>query len=293
MSTEGIDPRFVDLDLWETGEAIAALYEAQVEAVAAVRAALPAVAAAVDAAAERLKQGGRVIYVGAGTSGRLGALDAAELLPTFDWPSERAVTLLAGGEEALTRAIEGAEDSSEEGAAAVVAAEVNAADIVIGIAASGATPFTLAAMEEARARRALTIGIANNKNAPLLRASEHAILIESGAEPIAGSTRLKAGTTQKVVLNLLSTEMMVRLGRIHRGMMVHMRPTNAKLRRRAEWMVATLADVDASVAQASLIEAESDVKLAVLMAKGLAKEKAIELLKRSDGNLRIALGQVS
>ncbi len=293
MSTEDIHPRFVDLDLWATGDAVAALYDAQAEALAAVRPALPAIAAAVDSAKARLQRGGRLIYVGAGTSGRLGALDGAELGPTFDWPEQRALALVAGGDAALLHAIEGAEDNVEDAVARIASAGVSAPDVVIGIAASGATPFTLAAVEEARARGALTIGVANNAGVPLLRASEIPILIETGEEPISGSTRFKAGTAQKVVLNLLSTEIMVRLGRVYRGMMVHMRPTNAKLRRRAERMVAVLADVDEQRARLALVSAGDDAKLAVLIAKGAEQSQAQKLLDQSEGNLRHALAALS
>ncbi|HEX5006839.1 MAG TPA: N-acetylmuramic acid 6-phosphate etherase, partial [Hyphomonadaceae bacterium] len=250
------------------------------------------IAAAVEAAAARLGQSGRLVYVGAGTSARIGVQDGAEPFPTFNWPREQVVFVIAGGERALLRAIENAEDSGADGARRIEEIAVAPNDVVIGVAASGATPFTVAALKEARDRGALTVGIASNRGSHLLHASEYPILIETGAEPIAGSTRLKAGTAQKVVLNLFSTMLMVRLGRIYRGLMVHMRPTNEKLRRRAAQMVVTLTGCTTEGATAALVKADGDVKLAVLIAKGLAPDTAKTLLERTGGNLRRAIAEI-
>jgi N-acetylmuramic acid 6-phosphate etherase len=291
MSTEDINARFHDLDLWGTLEAVTALHETQVEAVAAIAPALPAIAAAVDASAPRLKRGGRLIYVGAGTSARIGVQDGAELFPTFSWPKDKVAFAIAGGEGALLQAVENAEDSAIEGAGQIIRLEVNADDIVIGLAASGATPFTVAAIKEARARGAITIGIANNPGAPLLSASDCPILIDTGPEAVAGSTRMKAGTAQKIVLNLFSTMVMVRLGKVYRGLMVHMKPTNEKLRRRAAQMVVTITGCADQVAADAIAKADGDVKLAVLLAIGAGKDGAEAALQKHDGILRFALAE--
>jgi N-acetylmuramic acid 6-phosphate etherase len=291
MSTEAVSPRYLDLDLWENSEALKALYEAQLAAVAAVGPALDDIAAAVDAAAANLRRGGRLIYVGAGTSGRIAAQDGAELAPTFNWPADKLVVVMAGGESAFLRSAEGAEDSATAATQRIDDIQAGPDDVVIALAASGATPFTIGAVEAARRRGALTIGVANNPNAPLLHASAHPILVATGAEPIAGSTRLKAGTAQKVVLNLFSTLLMIRLGRVYRGFMVHMRPSNEKLRRRAADMVAAITGCSQEAAAAALKSADGDVKRAVLLACGLRGSDAEALLQKHDGNLRLALAE--
>jgi len=291
MSTEDINPRFLDLDLWKTLEGVKALHETQVEAVAAITPALPAIAAAVDEAASRLKRGGRLVYVGAGTSARIGVQDGAELFPTFSWPKDRVAFVIAGGEGALLQAVENAEDSTADGAAQIGKLRVGPDDVVIALAASGNTPFTVAAITQAHASGALTVGIANNANARLLAASEHPILVETGPEAVAGSTRMKAGTAQKIVLNLFSTMVMVRLGKVYRGLMVHMRPTNEKLRRRAAQMVVTITGCSDEAAASALANADGDVKLAVLLASGAEKAAAEAALRKHDGNLRFALAE--
>ena len=291
MSTEDISPRYLDLDTWSAGEQVAALHDGQVEAVAAVRPALAAIGLAVEAAAERLRQGGRIIYAGAGTSARIGVQDGAELLPTFSWPANRVAFVIAGGEAALLRAVENAEDSAEDGAQRIEVLGVGANDVVLGIAASGNTPFTVAAVKAARDLGALTIGIANNAGTQLLAASHHPVLIETGPEAIAGSTRLKAGTAQKVALNLFSTALMAQLGRVYRGMMVDMRPTNAKLRLRSEQMVAKIAGCAVEMAADALRKADGDIKAASLIALGLGVGEASALLAKHDGNLRRALAE--
>jgi N-acetylmuramic acid 6-phosphate etherase len=285
-----VSTRFRDLDLWETAEAAEALWDGQMAAIAALRPALPALAAAADAAAGRLVKGaGRLIYAGAGTSGRLAALDGAELPPTFAWPPERTALLIAGGTASLLRAAEGAEDDTK----AAQAMEAGSSDVLIALAASGGTPFTVAALAAARAQGALTIGIANSPGAPLLAAADHAILIETGAEAIAGSTRMKAGTAQKAALTLLSTLIMIRLGRVHAGRMIEMRPTNAKLLARARRMVAELTGCDADAAAKTLEEAEGSTKLASLMIlRKLDRDAAEALLARHGGILRQALADM-
>lgn len=289
MSTEDASARYLDLDRLPAIAQVGLLHESQAEAVAAVQPALPSIAAAVGAAVERLRRGGRLVYCGAGTSARIGVQDGAELLPTFNWPADKVAFVIAGGEKALLRAVENAEDSAEDGSSQITQLRVGSDDVVLGIAASGNTPFTVAAVETARRQGALTIGIANNAGSRLLSASDHAILIETGAEAVAGSTRLKAGTAQKIVLNLLSTAVMIQLGRVYRGLMVDMRPTNAKLRQRAEQMVARLTGCDPAVAADALLRAGSDVKLAVLVVQGMSVDDARVLIGQSGGNLRAAL----
>lgn len=260
-------------------------------AVAAVKPALPAIAAAAEAAAARLRGIGRLIYCGAGTSGRIGVQDGAELPPTFDWPEDRLGLLIAGGQPALTRAVENAEDRCDLAAADMRAQRVAQADVVVGLAASGATPYVLACIAHARQAGALTIGVANSPAAPLLIASDHAILVQTGAEPIAGSTRLKAGTSQKVVLNLFSTLVMLRLGRVWRGRMVDMVARNEKLRGRAVRMVRGLTGCDEAAARDALARAGGKTKLAVLLVAGMDPDEAAARLAASGGQLGAALAQ--
>jgi N-acetylmuramic acid 6-phosphate etherase len=288
-ATETISERFRDLDSWSPAAALQALWEGQMDAVAAVRPALPALAAAAEAAADRLSRGGRLVYCGAGTSGRIGVQDGAELPPTFNWPEHRLVLLMAGGDSAFTRAIENAEDDRAAATAAIAAHVVGADDVVLGIAASGGTPFTVAAITAAGAAGALTIGVANSAGGALLDAAKHPILVETGPEAIAGSTRMKAGTAQKVVLNLFSTLVMVRLGRVHDGLMVDMLARNAKLRDRAARMLHHLTGRDDAAIRDALARADGRVKTAVLILRGLDRAAADALLERAGGTLRAAL----
>ncbi len=288
-ATELADPRYQDIDAWPPAAALAALFEAQLAAAAATRAALPGIEWAVAASLERLQAGGRLIYAGAGTSGRLAAQDAAELIPTFDWPAERLVLLIAGGRAALLDAVENAEDDADAARRAINDHAVGTADVVIGVAASGRTPFTCAVLAESASRGALTIAVANSAATPLLALAAHPILVETGAEPVAGSTRLKAGTAQKIVLNLFSTLLMLRLGRVHRGLMIDLRASNAKLRARALRMLRHLTGAEAAPAEAALAEAAGSVKIAVLLLRGLDRASARTLLDRHQGDLRAAL----
>ena len=293
MLTEQISPRYIDLDSWPTGEIIAAMYEGQLAAAAAVRGALADIARAVDAAVPALERGGRIVYVGAGTSGRIGVQDGTELPPTYDWPSERLMFAMAGGLGALVQSVEGAEDDEAEGARAVTEAKVGANDIVIGIAASGTTPYTVGALRAATAAGAVTIALANNRHAPLLESARHPILVETSMEVIAGSTRMKAGTAQKIVLNLFSTAVMVKMGRVYRGLMVHMRATNTKLRRRAEGMVRQIVNCSDADAARYVEEADGDVKVAVLLGLGLEPKEAVDMLQKYGGNLRLVIDRIA
>ena len=291
--TESVDPRFQDLDAWSPGRVATAIWESQLAAVAAVGPALPQIARAVETAALRLTDGsGRLAYAGAGTSARIAVQDGSELPPTFDWPEQRILFLLAGGEQALLHAVEGAEDDRDDAVRQVSTATLGPQDVLIALAASGRTPFTLAVLSAARDAGALTIGVSNAPEAALLVACEIPILVPTGAEVVAGSTRMKAGTAQKVVLNMISTGVMIRLGRVHSGLMVDMRPLNAKLRQRAAEMVARIAAVSPEAAQQALSLADNNVKRAVLVAKGLSPEEAVQRLSVTGGNLRAALGDV-
>ena len=289
MLTEDVSARYLDLDAWESHEVLRALWEGQLSAVAAIGPALPAIAAAAEAAEAALRRGGRLVYVGAGTSGRIGMQDGAELPPTFDWPEDRLAFAIAGGKAAILKAVENAEDSTAEAARWVAEAGIGPDDVVVGLAASGTTPFTLAVLKGARTCGAVTVGIANNPGTPILAASAFPVLIATGAEVVAGSTRMKAGTAQKIVLNLFSTLVMIRLGRVYRGQMVAMRATNAKLRARMTAMVARLAGCDAETAERASAEADGDIKRAVLIASGATRAVADAVLARADGNLRHAL----
>jgi N-acetylmuramic acid 6-phosphate etherase len=293
MTTENFSTRFQGLDSWPSLDILSAFYEGQLSAVAAVRPALPAIAAAAEEAAARLRQGGRLVYVGAGTSGRIGVQDGTELPPTFNWPDDKLIYLIAGGEGAIMRAVENAEDSIEEGIEGIRKADIGPNDVVIGAAASGSTPFTIAALKDAGSRGAQTIGISNNAGAPILDACSHPILAETGEEVIAGSTRMKAGTAQKVILNLLSSLIMVRLGRVYGGLMVDMRATNAKLRRRSEVMVSQITGCDDATAIEALGQADGDLKTAALIALGAQASDAQATLTRHGGNLRQALAEIA
>jgi N-acetylmuramic acid 6-phosphate etherase len=289
IETERLSPRYSGIDLWEPSDVLDAMIEGQFAAVAAVRAAKPAIEEAVRAMEARLMEGGRLVYAGAGTSGRLAVQDGAELMPTFSWPKERLLLLIAGGKEALIRAVEGAEDQAEHALALIKQNRVAADDVLIAAAASGTTPFTLACLRGAKAAGALTIGIANNRGTPLLTESDCPILLETGPEPIAGSTRMKAGTAQRIVLSLLSSLLMIRLGRVYEGLMVDVQATNKKLAKRSENMLMHLTGRSGKEVRDALVLAEGSVKLAVLVLQGCEVEEAKALLDRSGGRLRVAL----
>jgi len=280
----------LQLDLWPTTDLVAAMFEGQLAAAAAVESQVEPIARAAEEAAERLEHpAGRLVYAGAGTSGRLAVLDGAELAPTFGWSPDRIVYGIAGGMDALSRSIENAEDDEDSGRELIRSAKVTEHDVVIGVAASGTTPFTVAAVREAAAAGALTIGLSSSAATPLLLAASHPIFLDTGAELVSGSTRMKAGTAQKIALNLLSTAIMVRLGRIYDGLMVDMRVSNRKLRTRAIAIVAEISGVDRNDAEAALDLAQNNIKVATLVAMGMNAEEAAKLLAASGNNLRAAL----
>ena len=274
MNTERASPRYSTIELWEPGEVLDAMIEGQLAAVAAVRAARQALETAALAIEMQLRKGGRLVYAGAGTSGRLAIQDGAELLPTFGWPADRLLLLLAGGDDALLRAVEGAEDDVEFAAQLVRRHEISSRDVLVAVAASGTTPFTVAVLREARRAGAATIGIANNRDTPLLVEAEHPILLDTGTELIAGSTRMKAGTAQRVALTVLSSLVMIRLGRVHRGLMVEEKAVNAKLARRSEDILMRLTGSDRAAAREALTSAGGDLKAAIRQFDELLKTES-------------------
>ena len=253
---------------------------------------IPAIARAVEAIVRAIRRGGRLIYVGAGTSGRLAVLDASECPPTFGVSPNLVQALIAGGKRALTSAVEGAEDSYAAGARDLRRRNLTARDVVVGIAASGKTPYALGALAYARKRRAVTVAIACNRNSPLARAARIKIVPEVGPEVVTGSTRLKAGTAQKLVLNMLSTAAMVHLGHVYDNWMIDVAQTNAKLRHRAVVILSQAARADVSAATRALRQSGRNLRVALIMLKrGAPAREARNLLKRAGGNLRRALGE--
>lgn len=289
LSTEGARPERAEIDRLPTAELVALMNDDDRAVPEAVGAAADAIAAAVDAIAARLERGGRLIYAGAGTAGRIGVLDASECGPTFN--TDRVLGVIAGGQVAVSEASESAEDHADDGARALAGLGVGEADAVVGVSASGRTPYVLGAIAHARDAGALTVGLACNAGSELSAAVELPIEVLVGPEFIAGSTRLKAGTAQKLVLNMLSTLTMVRLGKTYGNLMVDVRVTNAKLRDRARRIVEQAAGVDAAAAAEALDAAGEDAKLAVAMLRGgLTADEARARLAAAGGHLRRALG---
>ena len=289
MSTERPSPRYSDIDAWNAEDIAESIIEGQLAAVAAVYAVRRDIAAAASAIQSRLTDRGRLIYAGAGTSGRLAAQDGAELIPTFNWPEDRLLLLMAGGHDALLRSIEGAEDDVQQAITAIEQHSVTTDDVLIAVAASGTTPFTLACLREAKRSGALTVGIANNQASPILQEADYPIYLDTGSEPIAGSTRLKAGTAQKVTLNTFSSLLMILLGKIYRGLMVDVRALNEKLSRRSEDMLIQLSGCDRAEAREALVRANGRVKVAVLLLNGCDVDAAAQILDVTGGRLGAAL----
>jgi len=292
MLTESRNPRSAAIDTLPTLEVLRLINDEDATVAGTVRRALPDIARAVDAVVDSLGRGGRLFYVGAGTSGRLAVLDAVELVPTYSAPPDLVVPLIAGGTPALTRSLEGVEDRDEEGRRDLLEAGVRAGDVVVGLAASGRTPYVLGALAAARGAGAVTVGISCNQPAPLLEAADIAIALPVGPEVITGSTRMKAGTAQKMALNLLSTAAMVRLGKVYGNLMVDVQVKNAKLERRARGMVMEITGLEEERAGQLLARAGYEVKTAVVMALlGVSVEEARERLAGSGGVLRKVIGR--
>ncbi|PKV86435.1 N-acetylmuramic acid 6-phosphate etherase [Streptomyces sp. TLI_146] len=290
LTTEAFRPELADIDRLPTAE-IARLMNAEDATVpAAVAAQLPRIAAAIDATAERMAQGGRLVYAGAGTAGRLGVLDASECPPTFNTDPSQVVGLIAGGPAAIATSVEGAEDSKELAAGDLDRIGIGSLDTVVGVSASGRTPYAVGAVEHARARGALTIGLACNEGSALAAAAEHGIEVVVGPELLTGSTRLKSGTAQKLVLNMISTITMIRLGKTYGNLMVDVRASNEKLRARSRRIVALATDAGDEDIEAALVAADGEVKTAILMLLAdVDAATATHRLERANGRLRSAL----
>ena len=286
-TTELVNDLSNNLDRLPTSEMLAIINQEDAKAVAAVQAVLPQIAAAVDRIADAFRSGGRLVYVGAGTSGRLGVLDASECLPTFGVSPQMVFGIIAGGERALTRAIEGAEDDATAGEQAIRDADIQSVDVVVGISASGGAPFVRAALAEAKRRGATTVGIANSQNAPLCADADIPIEAVVGPEVLQGSTRMKSGTAQKLILNMLSTGAMVRIGKTYGNRMVDVQCSNAKLVKRAERLVADIGNItDLEKVQWLLDAAGGSVKTAIVMARrDVDRDEAEALLRAADGFL--------
>jgi N-acetylmuramic acid 6-phosphate etherase len=290
--TETWTPRYSGLDTWSDQAILDAFWEGQARAIASLRPALPSIAAAANALAERLNKGGRLIYCGAGASGFLAAGDAMEIGPTFGWPDERIIVLLAGGAEMRPGMKGDVEDHDDRGRAEAQALHLTPNDAMIAVAASGTTRYTLAALETAKQAGTLTIAIANNPGAPMLGLADQPILLETGAEVITGSTRMNAGTAQKATLGLLSSLTMIRLHRVYDGMMVNMRVQNAKLRDRAAAMLINITGCAKEEAVEALRRAGDRIKPAALILHGIEPKEADRILETTGGDLRAALGQI-
>jgi len=292
MVTESINPATAAIDSMSTRDIVAAIAAEDATVAPAVAAVGDAIARLVDIVVERMRRGGRLIYVGAGTSGRVGVLDAAECPPTFSTQPGQVVGLIAGGATALTQSVEEVEDNPAAGAHDIAGLAVGPGDVVLGIAASGRTPYVLGAVAEARNRGAFAAGLACTHLSPLAESVELMIAPIVGPEVIAGSTRMKAGTAQKLVLNTLSTAVMIRLGKTFGNLMVDVRPLNSKLRRRAVGIVATATGLPHDQARAVLEAAGGEPKTAIVMVlAGVDAEEARQRLAASGGHVRAALGR--
>jgi N-acetylmuramic acid 6-phosphate etherase len=293
LTTEAFRPELAEIDRQPTLE-IARLMNAEDAGVpAAVAAQLPAIAAAIDAITARMSRGGRLVYAGAGTAGRLGVLDASECPPTFNTPPEQVLGLIAGGPAAMVSSVEGAEDSKALAAAGLDELKLTPDDTVVGVAASGRTPYAVGAVEHARALGALTVGLSCNAGSALAAAAEHGIEVVVGPEFLTGSTRLKAGTAQKLVLNMLSTITMIRLGKTYGNLMVDVRASNEKLRARSRRIVTLATGAGAEAVEAALAATDGEVKPAILVVLGgVDGPTAARLLADAGGHLRAALASV-
>ncbi|EGO8866061.1 N-acetylmuramic acid 6-phosphate etherase [Enterococcus faecalis] len=286
LTTEARNEATKKIDQVSTLEMVTLINQEDQKVAQAIEKVLPQIAAAIDAAAERFKKGGRLIYCGAGTSGRLGALDAIELTPTYSVSPERAFGILAGGEKAMYQAIEGAEDSKELAIEDLTQHQLTARDVVIAIAASGRTPYAVSAIEYGKKVGALTISVTCNNQSPMNQLAEIGIAPIVGPEVITGSTRMKAGSAQKMVLNMFSTGIMVKVGNIYQNLMVNVQPTNEKLIQRATTIIKEAAEIEESQAKECLEAAQLEVAPAIVMAKAHVDfQKAKQLLAEHDGRI--------
>ena len=294
LVSEGRNPRTMGIDQMSTHDILVAINDEDSLVPAAVRATLPAIEKAVEAIVAAFGKGGRLIYVGAGTSGRLGVLDASECPPTFGVPAGKVIGLIAGGNEALIRATEGAEDRTAAGAADLDRIALEDRDVVVGIAVSGRTPYVIGALEHAKARGAVTVALTCNPSSAIAQMADISIAPVVGPEVLTGSTRLKSGTAQKLVLNMLTTASMVRIGKSYENLMVDLVASNDKLKARATRIVMQATGCSAREAEAALERTGQDVKLAILVTtRGLPVDEARAALARNNGFLRLAVNEVS
>lgn len=294
LATEKNNPASAAIDEMTTVEMMALMNQEDQKVPLSIAPIIPQIAAAVDLIADRLRRNGRLIYCGAGTSGRLGVLDAAECPPTFGTDPGQVMGLIAGGREAMFRAQEGAEDDEAAAVGDLTTIELTAADVVVGLSASGRTPYAVSALRYARRKGAATIAVASSPASPLAKEADIALTALPGPEVIAGSTRLKAGTVQKLILNMLSTGTMIRLGKVYGNRMVDVQATNEKLARRALRIVQEVTGDEEAACQENLNKANGNAKLAILLAlSGLSPEEGKRCLEKSAGRLKAALKSLS
>ena len=292
LNTEAVDSRFANIDSLNDLELLSAFNESDKSVPLAVEKVLPAIAQAVTSITARMSQGGRLIYVGAGTSGRLGVLDASECIPTFSIKPGLVVALIAGGDQALRNAVEGAEDKIDGALAELKELGLSAKDTVIGIAASGRTPYVIGALKYAREIGALRAGVTCNPQSEISKYVEHAIEVDTGPEVLAGSTRLKAGSAQKLVLNMISTAVMINLGKTFGNLMVDLQIANEKLRNRAVRIIQAATNCDSIAAEQALLDSGNQVKVAIVMILlGLPRTAAEEALTQGDSRIRTVLSR--
>lgn len=290
MGTEQQNPNTMNLDEMSVKEALTVMNNEDKKVAEAIEEVIPEIEEAIHVIIKQLKKGGRIVYTGAGTSGRLGVLDAAECPPTFGTPKEQVVALIAGGERAFTEAIEGSEDSVEMGQKDLENIQLSDKDVVVGLAASGRTPYVIGALEYANEVGAPTVAIACNKNSEIGAVASIAIEAAPGPEVLTGSTRLKAGSTQKMILNMLSTLSMVGIGKVYQNLMVDVQQTNKKLVARAESIVMKATGANQETARQTLKESDGEVKVAIIMILlNTDKETAVNKLQESEGHIRKAL----
>jgi N-acetylmuramic acid 6-phosphate etherase len=292
LRTEQVDEKFALLDVMTVGELLQVMNESDAEVPKAISEVLPTIKIVIDGIIDRMMQGGRLIYLGAGTSGRLGVLDAAELGPTFSVAPTEVIAFIAGGETALRKAVEAAEDNEEASIEELKKIEANSKDVILGIAASGRTPYVISALKYGNEFGALTVGITSNPGSEITKVATHAIAVDTGPELLAGSTRLKSGTAQKMVLNMISTITMIRLGKTFGNLMVDLQITNAKLKDRAVRIIQNATGADWASAQDALEKSEHRVKVAILMILlHVDATEAESRLKSASNHIRQALDQ--
>lgn len=290
LTTEQNNPSTRQIDRYEIRQILELINREDQTVPLAVAREMDFITRAVEGIVTGMKKGGRLIYIGAGTSGRLGVLDASECMPTFGTPPELVMGIIAGGPRAIVHAVEGAEDDEFQGIEDIRAQRVGTNDAVVGITASGRTPYVLAALEEANHRGAFTVGVCNNKKSSLAKVAKVTIEAETGPEVVMGSTRMKAGTAQKLIVNMISTCTMIKLGKVYQNYMVDLCATNQKLHARSARMLRLLTEVDEETAHRALADSDGRLKVAILMLKGgISPEKAAKLLEENDDVLRLAL----